>query len=100
MYMTKRKRRTGNTMTKRKRTGIQWPKVKAGQEIQWPKEKGQTMICNTLHRKLKVQQHRNPTKSATISPSIQWRGKYFRTGSDFSKYLNSTSKIKLTNSEK
>jgi hypothetical protein len=33
------------------------------------------MICNTLHRKLKVQQHRNPTKRATISPSIQWRVK-------------------------
>ena len=28
-----------------------------GQTTQWPQEKGQTMICKTLHRKLKIEQH-------------------------------------------
>jgi hypothetical protein len=30
------------------------------QTMQWPKEKGQTMICKTLHRKLKIEQHEPP----------------------------------------
>jgi len=28
-----------------------------GQKTQWPKEKGQTTICKTLHRKLKIEQN-------------------------------------------
>ena len=33
-----------------------------GQTIQWPEEKGQTMICKTLHRKhrkQKIEQHKH-----------------------------------------
>jgi hypothetical protein len=46
--------------TKRKvwryQRGNEKPEIE-GQTTQWQKEKGQTMICETLHRKLKIEQY-------------------------------------------